>query len=178
MPMRRPTHFVPNDTHYGRQWNLRTIRAEAAWDVVNGAPGIVVAVLDSGCDLQHPELEFASDGINLDTMSGTGAPVRDWGDLDAHGTCCAGGVAARLDNPLGGAGRAGGARILPIARVSNTPEEAALGIRYAADHGAHVISMSFGGLLYSDAQKEAVQYAWSKGLVLCASSGNAGDDTA
>ena len=72
MPMLRPVHFVPNDTHYGRQWNLETIGVEGAWDIAKGIPSVVVAVLDGGCELSHPDLEFVSDGINLGTMSGTG----------------------------------------------------------------------------------------------------------
>ena len=108
MPMRRPADFVPNDTHYGRQWNLRTIRAEAAWDLVNGAPTVVVAVIDSGAIWC---IRSSSSPPTGSTSTRCREPALRWilGDPDAHGTCCAGIIAARLDNSLGVAGIAGDA---------------------------------------------------------------------
>ena len=176
MPYLKPTTLVPNDTLYGSQWSMPQIDAEAAWDLTIGHESIVVAVLDEGCDLTHPDLEYASDGTNLGSMSGTGAPTGD------HGTPCAGIISAPLNSSSGIAGLAGGCRILPIAFSSWSDAECAAGIRYAVAQGAGVLSMSFG--VYDDGEgigpigwdfdliDPALEEAHEAGVVLCAATGN------
>ena len=154
MPLIVPLTFVPNDPFFGQQWNLSQVRAPAAWDTTVGEPTVTVAVLDTGCDLSHPDITYASNGVNLGSMAGTGAPVGS-ALVRPHGTCCAGIVAARINNAAGVAGLAGGCRILPIAFQLWTDVEVAAGIRFAAQNGADVISMSFG------------QYGWDFQSIPC-----------
>jgi subtilisin family serine protease len=145
MPMIVGLTIVPDDTHFDRQWNMRQIAAggpgRTGWDISTGVPGVVICILDWGCDRSHPDLSYVSAGINLGTMTGDGEGVP--GIDRYHGTCCAGIVAARVNNGTGVAGVAGGCRIMPVAMESFTNAEVAAGINYATAHGAMVISMSF-----------------------------------
>ncbi len=172
--------FDPNDPIYSLQYNMRQVRAHRAWDTTFGDPRVVIAVLDSGCDLTHPDLNYASDGISLATMQPPGSPIQ--GDSAGHGTSCAGIAAATIDNSEGIAGVAGNCRILPLATDLETDAEVALGIGYATDNGASVISMSFGVYAPEDDLGStgwdfsiidpAIEDAVKRGLVLCAAAGN------
>jgi subtilisin family serine protease len=173
VPMRVPVALEPNDPMYPDQWNLRQIGAAGAgttgWDLTQGSSSVTVAVLDEGVELGHPDLAggFLHNGINLGTMSGTGAPTGN------HGTPCAGIVAARTGNGTGVAGLAGGCRLLPIAFSRWTDTEVAAGIRYARLQGAHVISMSFGWNAWNPAVIDpAIQEAFDAGLVMCVATHN------
>ncbi len=180
MPMVTPTTMIPNDTLYPQQWNMDRIRAggpiPSAWDLGTGARDVVVCILDSGCDLSHPDLQFIDHGINLGSMSGNGGPTGD------HGTACAGVCAAVVNNGLGVAGVAGNCLILPLAFENWTDVEVASGISYAADQGAHVISMSFGQYGANEGMgpsgwdfgiiNVAIEKAFESGVVLVAASGN------
>ncbi|GAB4438436.1 MAG: S8 family peptidase [Chloroflexi bacterium OHK40] len=167
---RRVLLRTPNDEVFEQQWGLRAILAEPAWDITTGAP-IVVAVLDTGVDASHPDLEGkVLPGYNV--FSG-GA---DAGDDNGHGTAVAGLIAARSDNGSGIAGICWECRILPVkvlsARGSGDDAGVAAGIRWAADNGARVINLSLGGEGESQLLREAVDYATSKGIVVVAASGN------
>jgi subtilisin family serine protease len=182
MPLLKPLANAPNDTLFPQQWDMTMINAGGAgttgWDLSTGDAGTVVCVLDTGCDLTHPDLAYSSNGIRLDTMGPDGAPT------DNHGTCCAGIVGARFNNALGSAGVGGNLGILPVAFVNWTDVEVASGINYAADNGAKVISMSFGqypaseGYIFDPAWDftiidPAIAHAHDdQDVVLCAASGN------
>lgn len=173
VPLITPMAFVPNDTFYENQWSAHRIQASLAWDMGTGDPSVVVAVIDSGCDLTHPDLQYAAPGVNLRTLSGDGSP-RGGHRKKGHGTCCAGIIAARIDNNQGVAGIAGRCRILPLALDNWSPVEVATGLVYAADNGARVISMSFGSVTGAGADiiDPTIEYAYDRGCVLCAASGN------
>mgnify|MGYP001014329895 CR=1 FL=1 len=186
MPMLVPTTVVPNDPNFPQQWNMTRIAAGGAgvtaWDIETGDNGVVVAVLDSGCDLGHPDLRFASPGRNLGNPALDGSPVGGAGVI-GHGTCCAGIVAGRFGNGVGVAGVAGDCSILPLAFSASTDAEVAAGINAAANGGARVISMSFGHYSPSDGVGPA---GWdftlidpaianavnNRNMVLCAATGN------
>jgi thermitase len=166
------------------QWGLTQIRAPQAWARGARGDGAVIAVLDSGVDLSHPDLQGKLlDGIDLVT---TGDMCPGPQDENGHGTHTSGIAAAVTGNGIGGAGTAPDAKILPVrvldADGSEPAEGVALeGIRWAADHGADVINMSLGGLPVvsrtdgtSVDTAAAVDYAWSKGAVVVASAGNEG----
>lgn len=167
MPMLVPSALSPNDPMFAQQWNMNQIQAPDGWDISTGAASVVVCILDEGCDLTHPDLEFAADGINLGSMSGDGSPTGN------HGTPCAGIAAATINNAAGVAGVAGDCEILPLAFQSWSDVEVAAGITYATDNGAQVISMSFGWNLWDPAIIDpAVQYAFDTDLVMCVATHN------
>ena len=172
-----------------QQWGLDQVRAPAAWTTSTGA-GATIAVLDSGVDLDHEDLRSkVLAGANFvgcaeDGPCGNG----DWeqgGEAgDPHGTHVAGIAAAATGNGIGIAGTAPDATILPVRVLGpegGTFEEIAAGIRYAADQGADVISMSLGALPGVQAlsitgvvgeTQEAILYAREKGSVVVAAAGN------
>jgi thermitase len=165
------TEFIPDDPRFGPQWGLKRMRVPRAWEVVRGSPSIVVAVLDEGVELGHPDLALYPQSWNASTDLPDGSPTGN------HGTACAGIVAARLGNGLGVAGVAGGVRVLAIATATWADVDVAEGLYFAADNGARVVSMSFGvypswGVWNFDLIRDALQYAQDRGLVLVAAAGN------
>ncbi len=172
----RPARFfkTPSDPLYPRQWALPLVRAPEAWDAASGE-GVVVAIIDSGVDGRHPDL--AGRVLpGLDASTDQELPAGTNTDRLGHGTAVASVAAAGLDDGVGMAGLAGGARILPV-RVGDPSggacwSEVAKALVWAADHGAKVANLSLGGPDPSEAVKEAVSYARSRGVLVVASSGN------
>jgi subtilisin family serine protease/uncharacterized protein YkwD len=162
-----------NDPYYNRQWALAKIEAPAAWGISTGR-GALIAVIDSGADLDHPDLagKVRSD-IDWDYVNGD--DVAD--DDNGHGSHVSGIAGAATDNATGVAGLGWEAMLLPLkvldASGSGYSDDLAAAIRYAADHGADVINMSLGGAAPCpfDVQ-EAVDYAHARGVVLVAAAGN------
>src|SRR5262249_15244001 len=123
-------------------------------------------------------LRFTDDGIDLDDSGGDGSGIPG----NAHGTACAGILAARTDNDEGVGGIAGRCAILSVALIDFTDVEVAMAIRYAADHGARVASISLGAYGPDDGLEPtgwdfdiidpAIRYAFDKGVTVCASTGN------
>jgi subtilisin family serine protease len=179
----RPTRrlaFTPNDPLITRQWYLGRIHAFDAWSQIPTLANVRVAVLDSGVDSSHPDLESQiADGRSF--VSST------WeSDTNGHGTFVAGEIAAALNNGTGIAGVGFPAELLiaKIVRADGTisPDAEARAIHWAVDRGAQVINMSFGGVrdphdrsldTYSPLEAAAVQYAVSKGVLVVAAVGNA-----
>ena len=147
-----------------------------AWDIAKGRSDVIVAVLDTGIDRTHEDLVDASILPGYDAVTKT-AGVYD--DPVGHGTGVIGIIAATADNALGSAGAAHGVTILPIKVSSSSTttysSDLVSAIRFAANSGAKVINMSVGGLSYSYAEEEAVNYAVSKGCILVSASGNGGE---
>jgi len=165
-------------------WGLWKVNALDAWEEATGT-GIVVAVVDTPIDGQHPDLigQFVT---GYDPEQGIEIPPdTDYEDPenpeDDHGTHVAGTIAAKRDGN-GVVGLAYGAKIMPIVIFKGTPdhndyyyvgdEYVANGIVWAVDHGADVLSNSWGGGGYSYTLKEAVDYALSHGVVFVAAAGN------
>ena len=157
------------------QYGLEQVKAPAAWPASTGK-GVTIAVIDTGVDLDHPDLAGKLvPGIDL------AEPNTPPDDTDGHGTHVAGIAAAVTGNGTGVAGVAPEARIMPV-RVLDTlgtgeTDVAIAGIRWAVDHGARVINLSLGPvvppLFGPDPDYEAaIAYAWSKGAVVVASAGN------
>ncbi len=168
--------YTPNDTYVGQQWYLGPINAYAAWDKAKGDPGTIMAVVDSGINRNHEDLVGVPGRVLAGYNTFTGGAVTS--DYNGHGTWVAGVAAADTDNAKGIAGIDWNAQILPIAVDNGTipVSNSVQGIKYAADHGADVINMSYGGLDYSQAEREAVDYAREKGCVLVAARGNDGEE--
>ncbi|MDX2099836.1 MAG: S8 family peptidase [Leptolyngbyaceae cyanobacterium bins.59] len=166
----------PNDPDYGKQWNLRSINVEAAWDETRGS-GITVAVIDTGVS-QVPDLETTKLVPGYDFVNDR----EDATDDNGHGTHVAGTIAQSTNNNYGVAGIAYEANLMPLKVLSSggggTVADIAEAIRYAADNGADVINMSLGGGGESDLLKEAIDYAHQKNVVIIAAAGNAGENSA
>lgn len=166
---------VPNDPDYGKQWNLRSINVEQAWDETKGE-GITVAVIDTGVT-QVPDLKQTEFVKGYDFVGDRAQAPDDFG----HGTHVAGTVAQSTNNGYGVAGIAYKAKIMPIkvidASGGGTVADIAEGIRFAADNGADIINMSLGGFGDSQLLKEAIDYAYSKDVVIIAAAGNANQNS-
>lgn len=164
---------IPNDPGFGSQYGLISIRAPQGWDLSTGSSAVIIAIIDSGVDLSHPDLASkitaGYDFVNNDTI-----PQDDFG----HGTHVAGIAAATGNNGTGVTGVSWGARIMPIkvlnAAGNGTFANVAAGIIWAVDNGAQVINLSLGGNTSSLVLQDAVNYAYSNGVVLVAASGNTG----
>ena len=168
--------IAPNDPDYSKQWNLRGINIERAWEENHGE-GITVAVIDTGVskvpDLRETEFvegyDFVNDRSNAE-------------DDNGHGTHVAGTIAQSTNNNYGVAGIAYKAKIMPLKVLSGTGggtvADIAEAIRFAVDNKADVINMSLGGGGETQVMKEAIEYAYSKGVVIVAAAGNADDNSA
>jgi subtilisin family serine protease len=172
-----PTSATPNDPLLGRQWGLGQIKVAGAWSRGALGAGATIAVVDTGVDLNHPDLrDKLLPGVDMVTDE-TCTPGAQ--DLNGHGTHVAGIAAATANNGIGVAGVAPGASILPVRVLdstgSGTEEDIANGIKWAADHGAQVINLSLGNdipLLDLGGVGAAVDYAWDHGAVIVAAAGN------
>lgn len=170
------TFDVPNDPDYGKQWNLRSINIESAWNETRGK-GITVAVIDTGIaavpDLKDTKFVAGYDFVN---------DREDATDDNGHGTHVAGTIAQSTNNRYGVAGIAYEANLMPLKVLSQsgggTVTDIAEAIRFAADHDADVINMSLGGGGDTALLREAIAYAHQKGVVIVAAAGNANQNSA
>jgi serine protease len=170
------TFMTPNDPDYGKQWNMRSINVESAWDGTKGN-GVTVAVIDTGIspvpDLAKTTFARGYDFVN-DRVEAT--------DDNGHGTHVAGTIAQSTNNGFGVAGIAYEATLMPLKVLSasggGTIADIAEAIRFAADNGAQVINMSLGGGGESQLMKEAIDYAYDKGVVIVAAAGNSNENAA
>lgn len=167
--------FTPNDPRFSLQQNLTAIGARAAWDVQRGISSVVVAVIDSGVDLEHPDLAG-----RLDTTHDYDFVARDSvaDDRFGHGTHVAGIVAANTDNRRDVAGIAPGCTILPVrvldSHGTGTDTAVAEGIVHAVRNGADVINLSLGMTTPTRVVEDAVEYAHARDVVVVAAAGNSG----
>ena len=165
--------YIPNDTNYPSQWGLENIRAPEAWNVTPGGDNsVIIAIIDSGVQTDHPDLT-----PNLITGYNTVDGSNNTNDALGHGTWVAGIAAASINNGIGVSGVAGKCKIMPI-KVADSDgliltSDTVEGVIWATDHGAKVINLSLGGTEYVQAEYEAIQYAYSRGVIVVASKGNA-----
>jgi subtilisin family serine protease len=176
--------FAPQDTHYDLCWHHANtgqgggsagadVESEAAWDVTRGSASVVVAVLDTGVDLDHPELAGRL-VAGWDFVNGDAVPDDDNG----HGTQVTGILAADAGNGFGVAGVDHFCRVMPLKVVSaggsGTTFDLIQGLDRARTSGAHVVNMSLIDYPLSAALTAALQAAESAGLILVACAGNGG----
>ena len=187
------TAFVPNDPRYSDQWGLTQISAPSAWNVTHGSPAIVIAIVDTGLDLNHPDLisklwvnpgEIPGNGLD-DDNDGFVDDVNGWNfvennltpqDQIGHGSHVAGIAAAATDNGIGIAGVCPNCRIMSNRTMDDsgagTYSNIAAGITYAAQKGARVINLSLGGTTYSQVLRDAVANASLVSVVVAAAGNN------
>ncbi|MFQ6034655.1 MAG: S8 family serine peptidase [Sedimentisphaerales bacterium] len=186
--------LTADDPFYRSQWSLQTIDAPQAWDISTGSSQIVVAVVDTGVDYSHRDLqpnmwvnEAELNGINgqdddrngyVDDIYGYNFIYNnsDPADDHGHGTHVAGIIAAKGNNALDIAGICWSAKIMALKflglRGEGTTADAVLALYYAVENGADIISNSWGSNSESNALKDAIDYAHSRGVILVAAAGN------
>ena len=187
-------HRAPGDPRYGEQVVHQICEAEGAWDVTTGDSDVVVAIIGTGVDRGHPEIddnmwtnpgETADNGID-DDGNGYVDDIYGWDFVDDdndpydpgddHDTQVAGVLGAEADNGLGGAGIAWNTAMMPV-RINFSSAQVAAAIDYAVDNGASVLNLSFGIFLPQvyggdSVVGEALARAEASQVVVVASAGN------
>ncbi|MBI4153546.1 S8 family serine peptidase, partial [Candidatus Woesebacteria bacterium] len=170
---------VPNDPRFSEQWGLTKIQALSGWDITHGGAGVDIAIIDTGINLNHPDL--GSKIILSVNCTISGCPSQTTTDPDGHGTHVAGIASAVTNNSIGVAGLAWEGRLISVKALDDTGggyySWIANGIILAADNGAEVINLSLGGSFPSLTLENAINYAWGKGVVIAAAAGNNGRNT-
>lgn len=175
---------LPDDTYFDRQWGMDNtgqtggtvdadIDAPEAWDLTTGNSEVKIAILDTGIDQTHEDL---ASKIGLQENFTDSSTVDD---LYGHGTHV-GGIAAAVTNNTTGVAGVGYQTSLMNAKVLGDDASGyyswiTSGIIWATENGAKVINMSLGGNRKSSALEDAVNYAWSNGVVIVAAAGNSGN---
>lgn len=194
--------LLPSDTYFSNQWYLQKIKAPQAWNEIRESPEIIIAVLDSGVQINHPDLkdniwvnkkEFAHNNID-DDKNGFINDVNGWDFVNdapdpspkfqegytedgiLHGTIIAGIAAASGNNAAGIAGVTWKARIMPLKVLNDKGEGSSSkvikAIDYSIANGADIINLSFVGFGYSKGLEDAVKRAYDAGVIIVAASGN------
>ena len=194
--------IMPSDTYFSNQWYLQKIKATSAWDQVRESPEIVIAILDSGTQVSHPDLkdniwvnkkEISGNGLD-DDKNGFIDDVNGWDFVNntadpspkfkegfsedgiLHGTIISGIAAASGNNAAGIAGVTWRAQIMPLKVLDDKGEGSSSkvikAIDYAIANGASIINLSFVGFGYSQSLDEAIKRAYDAGLIIVAAGGN------
>jgi subtilisin family serine protease len=171
-------HIASDDEYFADQWALGTaaLDASAAWDAGARGAGVTVAVVDTGVDLHHPDLEarLSAPSTWKDYVGGDADPQ----DEEGHGTLVAGVVGATSDNQAGIAGVAPAVTILPVRVLDATgaghDSAIASGLKWAAEHGASIVNASFAGPDPSSLVEQVVQS--HPGTLFVTAAGNEGTD--
>ncbi|MFO0784240.1 MAG: S8 family serine peptidase [Phycisphaerales bacterium] len=171
---------VPNDPRYPEQWHHVMMQCPAAWDLHTGNGAVICAVCDTGMAV-HQDLDNRVPGYNAVsfTAEADGGVITD---INGHGTHVAGCAAAHGNNGVGVSGMGWDLKVMPI-RVSEAAGGGAsydailAGARWAAEHGAAVVSASYSGVGY-DAQETTGQYIHSLNSSFLWAAGNSGTNHA
>jgi len=165
--------IVPNDPELPKQHYLEQIGAREAWATVREQTSLTIALVDTGVDLDHPDLKD-----NLVQGTNLVSPGKLPQDDNGHGTSVAGVLAGVGNNGTGIVGLLWKAKIMPIKALdtSGYGDEERLGkaILYAVNNGARIVVLSVGLYRYSPYLEEITSYAENKGVLLVAASGNDG----
>ncbi len=165
---------IINDPYTTNQWALEQIGVPTLWQITNGDPDIIIAILDTGIDRYHEEL----DGKIMEEVNFTDSPTVN--DLHGHGTHIAGIIVASLNNNKGIAGFAPECRLMNVKVADDTgkcrAKDITEGIIWAADNGADIINISLELVEPSAELEAAIDYAWNKGVIIIAAAGNDGSN--
>lgn len=188
--------YIPNDPVVNIQWHITKINAFQAWDICKGDTTIIVGIVDSGTDFDHPDLQANlkirwSDPVNGIDDDGNGF-IDDWRGWDmwgndndpsiqpsgnVHGSHVSGCASQVTNNGVHGAGIGFKVKILMTKHTDDSNPESLLyntdaGIVYCYQNGAKVINCSYGSSVFSSYTQSVVNNAWANGTVICASAGN------
>jgi len=178
--------YIPSDTHFGLQWHLQNsgqtggtpgadIRAVDAWDVTTGSPNVVIAVLDSGIDSDHPDFAGRIDPNGYDFVYNDNDPEA----VFPHGTLVSGALCANGDNGFGIAGVDWQCKLLPLQVLADDGTGNQFDVMAAINYcttlpDVRVISMSLSFSYSGPAAASVLQSAHAAGMVIVASASNAG----
>ncbi len=167
--------FTMNDKRASEQYGPAIVGLSKAWDITLGSPNVVIAVVDSGVDLEHPDLK-ANLVPGFNALNEGQLPQDD----NEHGTHAAGIAAAVGDNGIGVTGACPRCKIMPVKVLDSegggTGFGVAAGIVWAVDHGAQIINLSLGGNESDPTMERAVKYALSRNAVVVVAAGNDNTD--
>jgi len=191
----REAQLIPSDEFYQYQWGPKAINCEQGWEIEQGHEDVVIAIVDSGVDLHHEDLqEKLRGGFDFVDIQGPlgwrYTPLGDYrdrdpapNDEDGHGSHCAGIAAAKSENGNGVVGVCWGGSILPVrvmfrvydrwtGRETSVGTDADIdaGIKFAIDAGAHVINLSLGGP--EPSHETILGYAKDRNVCVIAATGN------
>jgi len=176
--------FSPNDLGANSstsQWALHKIQAQNAWDITTGNSSIIVAVVDDAVQTTHPDLHGKClQGWDVADNDNNPNPTST---CHSHGTHVAGIVGASTNNNDGVASIGFNVTILPVKATFDIDQSCRAinrgytGVIWAADNGADIINMSWGGGGYSQTGQDIMNYAASKGIILVAAAGNDNSNT-
>ncbi|GIW22315.1 MAG: thermitase [Candidatus Sericytochromatia bacterium] len=162
-----------NDPDIDLQYGLNVVKANLAWQITTGTPQINIAVIDTGVDLNHPDLK---DNLTrgYTSVRGVATPIDDNG----HGTHVSGIIASIANNERGGVGLSPKCKIMPIKALTGKGEgndsDIAEAIIWAVDNGANIINLSLGGPNAGKTLENAIKYAYNSNVLVVAAMGNNG----
>ena len=190
--------YIPNDPMMGSQWHISKILSTQAWDICKGDTSIIIGIVDSGTDFDHPDLaaniwrnwgEIPNNNIDDDNNGF----IDDWRGWDfysndndpqiyggnPHGSHVCGDASEVTDNGIGGAGIGYKVKLMITKHTDDVSPEGLLyytdnGIVYCYQNGAKVINCSFGSSSYSSYDQTVMTNAWNAGAMVVASAGNDG----
>lgn len=172
--------YTANDPLLKEQWHMERIGAPRAWDFATGR-GVTVAVVDTGIACEtHGPFNKGTDLLQTTCVGGWSFVSNNEhaNDDQGHGSHVAGTIAQSTNNGIGATGVAFHASLMPVKVLNEegwgTTADVADGIRWAADHGAHVINLSLGGPRNSKILEDAVKHALAQGSIVVAAAGNSG----
>jgi len=191
--------FVPNDPIISQQYHIGRINCYQAWDITQGDTNVIIGIVDSGSDLDHPDLSAnikynyadPEDGIDNDG-NGYIDDFKGWdffnGDNDPnimggsdHGSHVSGCASQVANNNVHGAGPGFKCKLRITKHAPDYPDNSIYnsnaGIIFLYQNGAKVINCSFGSATFSAATQNIINNAWAAGVVICASAGNDGLNT-
>ena len=207
------TQYTPTDPSFNEQWYLHNTGQQVnglsgpsnididwpeAMDIFSGIGDVIVAVIDSGVTLDHPDISsklwvntaetdnnsidddgngYVDDIYGWDFIGNDNLPI----DSSGHGTLVSSIIAASIDNGLGVAGISQNVQIMPLLVCNNNGTCSSLDFinasTYAAENGAKIINYSAGGYNYNSSELAQIQWLEQQGILLIISSGNDGNDT-